>query len=202
MSAPTPTHLLIVDDDRVVLSAIGIGLRQTGYRVTEAGDSATALQAAAHDKPDLAVLDIRMPDMSGVLLAERLAAEHGVPCMFLSAYDDADSIERAKLAGALSYLVKPLDVPHMVPSIEAALARAAQIRALKDTGEQLTHALENTRETSMAVGILMERLAVNRDEAFEALRSSARSQRKRVHDVASRIVDALEELNRLRPPAK
>ena len=202
MSAPAPTHILIVDDDRVVLSAIGIGLRKTGYRVTEAGDSATALEAASRDKPDLAVLDVRMPDMPGVLLAERLAAEHGVPCMFLSAYDDPDSIQRAKLAGALGYLVKPLDVPHIVPSIEAALARAAQIQALKDTGEQLTHALENTRETSMAIGILMERLGMNRDEAFATLRSSARSQRKRVHDVASRIVDALEELNRLRPSAK
>jgi response regulator NasT len=189
-------HILIVDDDRLVLATLGRGLRDAGYRVSEASDSAAALALVAREKPDLALLDVRMPDMPGVKLAERLAAEHGVPFMFLSAYGDPDIIQRATELGALGYLVKPLDVPQIIPSIEAALARGAQIRSLTDTGEQLSHALESGRETSMAVGILMERRGLGRDEAFEALRSHARSQRRRVHEVAAEIVDAIEAVNK------
>jgi response regulator NasT len=192
-------HILIVDDDRLILETLAKGLRDSGYRVSEASDCATALLLAANSKPDLALLDVRMPDMPGVNLAERLAAEHGVPFMFLSAYDDAETIERATRVGALGYLVKPLYAPQLVPSIEAALARAAQIRALKNTGDQLSHALESGRETSMAVGILMERLGLDRNQAFEALRAHARSQRRRVHEVSNDIVSALETLNKLQP---
>jgi response regulator NasT len=198
MSATRPGgHLLIVDDDRLVLETLAKGLRDAGYQVSEAGDCASALEAVAKEKPDLALLDVRLPDNTGVDLAKRLAADHGVPFMFLSAYDDAETIERAAQAGALGYLVKPLYAPQLVPPIEAALARAAQIRALKTTGDQLSHALESGRETSVAVGILMERLGIDRQKAFETLRAHARSQRRRVHDVSSDIVNALETLNKV-----
>ena len=193
-------HILIVDDDRLVLATLGHGLRDAGYRVTEAAEGTTALTLVAREKPDLALLDVRMPDISGVKLAERLKAEHSVPFMFLSAYGDPDIIQRATELGALGYLVKPLDVPQIIPSIEAALARGAQIRTLTDTGEQLHHALESGRETSMAIGILMERRGFDRDEAFEALRSHARSQRRRIHEVAAELVDAVETVNKAAGP--
>ena len=189
-------HILIVDDDRLVLALIGSGLRDAGYRVTEASDSASALRAVAAEPPDLALLDVRMPDMSGVKLAETIAAQHAsVPFMFLSAYDDPATIGRATELGALGYLVKPLDVPQIIPSIEAALARAAQIRSLKDTGEQLSHALETGREINIAVGIVMERQRLTRQAAYELLRSSARSQRRRMQEIASGLVEALDHLN-------
>lgn len=193
---------MIVDDDRLVLETLAKGLRDAGYQVSEAGDCASALKLVAQEKPDLALLDVRLPDNTGVDLGERLAADHGVPFMFLSAYDDAETIERATQAGALGYLVKPLCAPQLVPSIEAALARAAQIRALKTTGDQLSHALESGRETSMAVGILMERLGIDRRQAFEKLRTHARSQRRRVHEVSSDIVNALETLNKVHSDRK
>ncbi len=188
-------HILIVDDDRLVLALIGQGLRDAGYRVTEASDSASALRAVAAERPDLALLDVRMPDMSGVKLAEHIAAEHGVAFMFLSAYDDPATIGRATELGALGYLVKPLDVPQIIPSIEAALARAAQIRTLKDTEEQLSHALETGREINIAVGILMERLRLTRQGAYETLRSNARSQRRRMQEIAAALIDAVDHVN-------
>jgi response regulator NasT len=188
-------HILIVDDDRLILALIGSGLRDAGYRVTEASDSASALRAVAAERPDLALLDVRMPDMSGVKLAERMAAEYGVAFMFLSAYDDPATIGRATELGALGYLVKPLDVPQIIPSIEAALGRAAQIRNLKDTGEQLSHALETGREINIAVGILMERLRLTRQGAYETLRSNARSQRRRMQELAAGLIDALDHVN-------
>ncbi|HEX2828523.1 MAG TPA: response regulator [Burkholderiales bacterium] len=192
-------HILIVDDDRLVLALIGRGLRDAGYRVTEANDSASALRAVEAEAPDLALLDVRMPDMSGVKLAETIAARHAVPFMFLSAYDDPATIGRATELGALGYLVKPLDVPQIIPSIEAALARAAQIRSLKDTGEQLSHALETGREINVALGILMERQRLTRQAAYELLRTSARSQRRRMQEIAASLVDALDQLNGLAP---
>ena len=189
-------HLLIVDDDRLVLATLGQGLRNAGYRVSEASDAVSALELA-RTKPDLALLDVRMPGTSGIQLAERLVAEYPqLPFIFLSAFGDSDIIKRANELGALGYLVKPLDVPQIIPEIEAALARATQISELKDKGDQLSNALVSGRETSMAVGILMERRHLDRDEAFEALRSYARSQRRRVQDVATQIVDAAEVLNK------
>ena len=190
-------RILIVDDDRLVLATLGKGLRDAGYSVTEASDSAQALERLAREQPDLAILDIRMPDMLGTRLAERLASEHGVPFMFLSAYGDPELIERATEIGALGYLVKPLDVPQIIPSIEAALARAQQIHALKTTGEQLTHALETGRETSMAIGILMERQGLDRQQAFSALRAYARAERRRVELIAVELVEAVEKANRI-----
>ena len=189
-------HILIVDDDRLVLATLGKGLRDAGYRVSEANDAASALELA-RTKPDLALLDVRMPGTSGIQLAERLVAEYPqLPFIFLSAFGDPDIIRRANELGALGYLVKPLDVPQIIPEIEAALARATQISELKDKGEQLSEALESGRETSMAIGILMERRRLDREEAFEALRSFARSQRRRVQEVASDIVQAAEMLNK------
>jgi response regulator NasT len=189
-------RILIVDDDRLILTTLGKGLRDAGYEVIEAGGSAAAFDLIAREKPDLALLDIRMPDMLGTHLAERLASEHGVPFMFLSAYGDPELIERATEIGALGYLVKPLDVPQIIPSIEAALARARQIQTLKNTGEQLTHALETGRETSMAIGILMERRGLDRQQAFSALRAHARAERRRVEQIAIEFVDALEKVNK------
>jgi response regulator NasT len=189
-------HILIVDDDRLILATLGKGLRDAGYRVSEASESFAALVMVARDKPDIALLDVRMPDMPGVKLAECLASEHGVPFLFLSAYGDPDIIQRANALGALGYLVKPLDVPQIIPSIEAALARSAEIKSLKSTGEQLNHALESGRETSMAIGILMERGRLDREAAFDQLRNYARSQRKSVHVIAAEMVDALDAVNK------
>jgi response regulator NasT len=185
-------HILVVDDDRLVLATLASGLRQAGYRVTEARSGAEALRHAQEAAPDLALLDVRMPDISGIDIAARFAVEYRIPFLFLSAYGDAQIVGQANGFGALGYLVKPLDVSQIVPSIEAALARAKDIRALSEKGAQLTLALESGRETSMAVGILMERRGLSRREAFDVLRNGARSQRRPLKEVAIEMVTAVE----------
>lgn len=191
------THILIVDDDRLILSTLAEGLRKGGYRVSEAGDAAAARELAGRDKPDLALLDVRMPGGSGIELAQDLASEHCVPFIFLSAYDDPAIIEKATELGALGNLVKPLDLPQIIPSIEAALARAAQIRSLQQTSAQSSHALEIGREISIAVGILMERRGLTREAALEILRSAARSRRRRMQEIAESLIQSLETVNTL-----
>ena len=192
-------HILVVDDDRLILATLAKGLRQAGYQVSEANSGEDALRLASEVKPDLALLDMRMPGMSGIKLAQRLGSDE-IPFIFLSAYGDAETVKQASKHGALGYLVKPLDVPQIIPSLEAGLARAAEIRQLREKEAQLGTALEAGRETSIAVGVLMERGRVDRQEAFETLRDYARSERRKVRDVAEDLINAVETINHpLRP---
>lgn len=198
----TPRHLLVVDDDRLVLAALAEGLRSAGYRVTGAASAEDALAAAGRDAPDLALLDVRMPGMSGIELGARLR-EAGVPFLYLSAYGDRDVVENAVEEGALGYLVKPLDIQQIIPSIEAAFTRARDLRKLRETEAQLNAALAGTRDISMAVGLLMMRDRLNREDAFELLRANARAQRRAVAEVAKELLASAEKLytiKDLKPP--
>jgi AmiR/NasT family two-component response regulator len=183
----------VVDDDRLVLAALAEGLRLAGYRITGTASGQDALALAGRDVPDLALLDVRMPGMGGIELAGHLRAR-GIPFVFLSAYGDREVVSQAAEAGALGYLVKPLDIQQIVPSIEAALKRAQEIGKLRETEEQLTSALTGSREVSMAVGVLMVRDRINREQAFELLRSHSRSQRRPVVEVAKELLASAESL--------
>jgi AmiR/NasT family two-component response regulator len=196
MSADNATrHILVVDDDRLVLASLARGLRQGGYRVSEAANGEDAFNVAERTSPDLALLDVRMPGMNGIELGRMLREHAGVPFLYLSAYGQADIVAQAAQNGALGYLVKPLDIAQILPSVETALLRAAEIRALRDKEGQLANALGGSRDVSVAVGLLMERHHVDREEAFEALRARARSARRTLVDVAHEILSSSEKLN-------
>ena len=188
----TQRHILVVDDDRLVLAALAEGLRSAGYRVTGVASGEEAL--GIPDKPDLALLDVRMPGMSGIELGRRLR-ELDIPFLFLSAYGDQEIVKQAVDEGALGYLVKPLDIQQIVPSIEAALTRAEELRKLRESEAQLNAALAGSREVSMVVGLLMQRDRLDRTKAFELLRGHARSQRRPVAEVARELLDSAEKLN-------
>jgi len=188
-------HILVVDDDRLVLAALAEGLRGAGYRVTGAAGGEDALVIAGRDAPDIALLDMRMPGMSGIELGRRLREQFGVPFLYLSAYGDQEIVRQAADEGALGYLVKPLDIQQIVPSIEAALTRAVEIRKLRESEAQLNAALAGSREISMVVGLLMQRDRIDRTQAFELLRASARSKRRPVAELASELLKAAENLN-------
>jgi response regulator NasT len=187
-------HILVVDDDRLVLAALCEGLRLAGYRVTGTATPHDALGISARDKPDLAMLDVRMPGMDGLELGRKLREQGGIPFIYLSAYGDQKVVRQAVEEGALGYLVKPLDIQQIVPSIEAALTRAREIGKLRQSEEQLTTALAGKREISMAVGLLMMRDRMNRGQAFETLRGNARAQRRTVADVAGELLSSAENL--------
>ena len=197
MNAPSPakSHILVVDDDRLVLASLSQGLREAGYRVTESANGEDALELAERESPDLALLDVRMAGMDGIELGRRLRERTGVPFLYLSAYGQPDIVQQATQHGALGYLVKPLDIPQILPSIEAALARAGEIGALRRSEAQLATALAGSRETSMAVGLLMLRDRLDRHQAFELLRSHARSLRRPVAEVAKELLGSAENLN-------
>jgi response regulator NasT len=193
-----PRHILVVDDDRLVLAALCEGLRSAGYRVTGAASGNDALTIAGRDAPDLALLDVRMPGMDGIELGRKLRELGGIPFLYLSAYGDRDIVGQAVEEGALGYLVKPLDIQQIVPSIEASLTRARDIARLRQSEAQLTTALAGNREISMAVGLLMIRDRINREQAFETLRGNARAQRKPISEVAKELLASAENLYTIR----
>lgn len=193
--------ILIVDDDRVILNILAEGLRELGYDVSTAVSGADALRAAKEKEHDLAVLDMRMPEMSGLDVARELKAADLAPFVFLSAFGDESDVRDAAEAGALGYLVKPVDIPQLVPFIEAAMARGREIDLLRSTTEQLEQALRVEQKTRTAVGIIMERKGLDRREAFDLLRARARTQRRKIGDVADELILAVEGMNQtLRAP--
>jgi len=189
------THkIVLADDDRLILATLGAGLRNAGYQILEAADGDEAVRLCQTEQPDLAILDVRMPGKTGVEAAREIRACTKVPCLFLSAYSGKDVVQAAIEEGALGYLVKPVDVTQMVPSIEAAMARASEGRQLQESEARLAQALTGSRDTATAVGILMERYRLTRSAAFEALRFHARSQRRKIEEVAAEYVAAGETL--------
>ena len=190
-------RILLVDDDRLVLATLAQGLRTEGYDLDIAADGQEALTAVRTQKYDIAILDIRMPDMTGVELARRMKQICDTPILFLSAYSEKATVESALAEGGLGYAVKPIDIRQLVPAIEAALARASDLRKLADMTIQLQQALSGGRNTSTAVGILMERYALSKDASFERLRSKARSSGCKLEVLAGEVIDSAECLNSL-----
>jgi response regulator NasT len=188
-------RLLLVDDDQIILTALAGNLCAAGYEVETANCGEAALEHAASARFDLAVLDMRMPGLSGAETAQQLHAVHGIPALFLSAYSERELVQQAVAGGGLGYLLKPVDGLQLIPTIEAALARARDLAALQQTKAQLERALAGGRHTNMAIGILMERRRITEAAAFEILRAGARNARRKLEDHAGDLVLALERLN-------
>lgn len=181
-------RILLVEDDRLIAATLADGLRQNGYMVVVAcsGEEAQAL-LDAHDF-DLAILDEQLPGMTGLELAGLLHERHVLPAIFLTAFGDPSRVRSAVEKGALAYLIKPVDIEQLLPALRTALARAEDIRQLRDSETHLQRALDERREISIAVGILMERLQLQRQPAFEVLRKTARAQRRRIEEVARDVM--------------
>jgi AmiR/NasT family two-component response regulator len=199
MNAPSNAKrvILIVDDDTLMLQFLGEVLGHAGYETVTAPSAAQAIRQIDAREPDLALLDITMPGMSGLELARHLQENTSVPFMFLSASDDVDTARQAATYGAVGFVVKPVDAARLLPAFEAGLARADEIRQLRRTELDLNAALAAGRETSLAVGLLMGRFHADRNTAFEVLRDHARSSRRKINEVADQLLAAEEVLNSL-----
>lgn len=197
-TAPAPKRrILIVDDDPLLRQFLTEVIANAGYDPVTAASGEEALVMVQKGEPDLALLDITMPGMSGLELAGRLKEATTVPFMFLSAIDDSESARQAAAHGAVGYLVKPIDASRLMVAFEAGLARADDIRQLRRTETNLNAALAAGRETSLAVGLLMGKFQTDRNTAFEVLRDHARSSRRKINEVADQLLAAEEMLNGL-----
>lgn len=189
------SKLLLVDDDRLVLATLGLGLQDAGYAVHTA-ESVQEAQSLLDEglQPDLAILDIRMSNTNdgwenrGLQIARQFSESGDIPFLMFSAYSSPELVNEANNLGALAYLVKPLDVAQMLPAIESALSRASDLFTLRATKAQLQTALNAERSVSIAIGVIMASCKLDREKAFELLRSTARSQRRKLVDIAEEVI--------------
>ncbi len=184
------TRILVTDDDTVVLATISQGLRAAGYEVAEASSGEEAIQMAIEQPADVAIMDIRMPGISGIDAVKRMAKQTSMPVIFLSAYDDKELVDQALQEGAFGYLIKPVSVARIIPAIEAAIRRGRDM-------QRLTEAVSAGESMHMAVGVIMERYSLSSKSAFEVLRRHARSQRRKIRSVAVELLKASDSLNAL-----
>ncbi len=190
------SRVLVADDDREVLRSISDGLKAAGYEILQACNGVEAERLAHEHRPDLTILDLRMPLKDGFEVALSLR-DADLPFISLTSYAEEEMVQRVTEAGALAYLVKPLDLDQLLPAVQSALSRAGELRQLKDAMEQMDKALSQSREISMVVGIFMERCNLSAIQAFDALRDEARSQRRKIAELARDYLSAAETLHHL-----
>ncbi|MCW8889365.1 MAG: response regulator [Sedimenticola sp.] len=193
----TQYKILVADDDIFTLTSITSGLTKAGYEVISAPDGEQAVQLGLEERPDLAILDIRMPGISGIETARKLRQHGQINALFLSAYSDKDVVELATQEGALGYLVKPVNIQQLIPAIEAALKRSAEFHELQRKEVDLTDAINRNREISVAVGIYMERFSMDEQSAFDALRNYARFEQMKLAHLAKALLQNSDNRNLL-----
>ena len=188
-------QILLVDDEAIVVNTLVHGLKALGYQVTGLESAKQALLHYQQQPPDLVITDYRMPEMNGVEMARRMIEITHRPIIMLSAFNDLPLVREAIDVGISAYLVKPIEAERVAPSIEAALARFSEIRALMQQGDNLQAGLETQRLISTAVGIVMAKSQLSQDVAFESLRRLARNQRRTLRELAHELVDASSSVN-------
>jgi response regulator NasT len=191
--------ILVVDDDRLVLATVTHGLAQAGYEVIDADNGDDAILLARKHRPELALLDIRMEGKSGFDVAEYLRDTCHIPFMFLSAFADPDTVAKVAELGAVAYMVKPLDVGQIVPTVEAAFERLRTQRAQAEAerkAQAAQPAAHRADVVSLAAGVLMHRYSLSRGDALARLNRIAGAAGVPLAEQAERLVSAVEELAR------
>jgi len=183
------TRVMIADDESIIRMDLREMLTNLGYLVVgEAGDGRSAVNLARELKPDVAIFDIKMPDMDGIEAARILTEEKIAPVVLLTAYSQHDLVERAKEAGVVGYITKPMRESDLTPAIEVAMARFSEFRALEKEIGDLKQALETRKLVERAKGILMDTQRLSEAEAFRKIQKMSMNKRKPMKDVAEAII--------------
>ncbi len=184
-----PTRVLIAEDEALIRLDLKEMLEEEGYAVVaEVGDGQQAVEQAEALRPDLVILDIQMPVLDGLSAAERIAGARIAPVIVLTAFSQRELVERARDAGAMAYLVKPFSKNDLVPAIEVARARFAEMTALDGEIRTLEERLETRKVVEKAKGLLMSRDGMSEDEAFRWIQRRAMNQRTSMKALAETIV--------------
>ena len=186
-------RIVIADDESLIRLDLREMLTELGYDVVgEAGDGRNALDLARKLRPDLVIMDIKMPGVDGIAAAEELTREKIAPVVLLTAYSDQGLVERAKDAGVVGYVVKPFRQTELLPVIELSIARFDEFRALEREVGDLKEALETRKLVERAKGILMETHGLRESEAFHRIRKTSMDTRKSMKEVAEAVLLAHE----------
>ncbi|HYJ12663.1 MAG TPA: response regulator [Thermomicrobiales bacterium] len=186
-------RIVIADDESLIRLDLREMLTHLGYDVIgEAGDGRSAMELARRLRPDLLIMDIKMPDLDGISAAEELTRERIAPVVLVTAYSDQGLVERAREAGVVGYVVKPFREAELMPVIELSRARFDEFRTLEKEVGSLKEALETRKLIERAKGVLMESHGLRESEAFHRIRKTSMDARKSMKEVAEAILLAYE----------
>ncbi len=188
-----PLAILIADDDSLHVMSLRQQLEELGHQVVaEAYTGREALHLASIRQPDLALLDIVMPDMDGIEAARRIHATQPIPIVLLSAHSEERLARRADEAGVFAYLVKPVTAQDLRPALLLASSRYQEFQVLRQEVADLRQALETRKLVERAKGILMRRLHLTEEEAFRRLQKRSQDENRKLRDVAEAVITADE----------
>lgn len=187
------TRVVIADDESIVRTDLKEMLTNLGYLVVgDVGDGQSAVNLARELKPDVVLMDIKMPDLDGISAAKILTEERISPVVLLTAYSQKDLVDRAREAGVVGYLVKPFRESDLLPAIEIALARFKEFTSINQEVTDLQHALETRKLVDRAKGILMDTQNLDEQTSFRKIQKMSMNTRKSMKDVAEAIILAHE----------
>ena len=182
-----PVRILVTEDEAIIRLDLVEMLVEAGYVVVaQATNGVEAIALAQEHKPDLAILDVKMPELDGISAAEKIIEI--APVLMLTAFSQKDLVERARDAGAMAYVVKPFSISDLVPAIEIAVSRHRQLVALQEEVGDLHERLETRKVIDRAKGILMATLKLSEPEAFSWIQRTAMDRRMSMKDVALAVI--------------
>ncbi|HEY3725001.1 MAG TPA: response regulator [Acidimicrobiia bacterium] len=188
-ASDAPTRVVIAEDEAIIRLDLKELLEEEGYEVVgETGRGDEAVELVRNLDPDLAILDIKMPGLDGLSAARHIAGERLAAVLILTAFSQRDLVEQARDAGAMSYIVKPFQKSDLIPAIEVALGRHAELTSLESEVGDLAERLEARKVIDRAKGILMDRHGKNEQEAWRFLQTEAMNRRTKVHEVANLVI--------------
>ncbi len=186
---PQARRVVIAEDEALIRMDLAEMLAEEGYEVVgQAGDGLRAIELAESLRPDLVILDVKMPLLDGIAAAERIASQRIAPVVILTAFSQRELVERARDAGAMAYVVKPFSRSDLVPAIEMAVSRFAEIATLEAEVADLAERLETRKLIDRAKGVLQKELGLTEPEAFRWIQKTAMDLRIDMSDVAQGVL--------------
>jgi two-component system, response regulator PdtaR len=184
------TRVVVAEDEVLIRLDLVEMLTEEGYDVVgQAGDGEAAVELTTDLRPDLVVMDVKMPKLDGISAAEKIASERIAPVVMLTAFSQRELVDRARQAGAMAYVVKPFGKADLIPAIEIARARFAEITAVEAEVEDLTERLESRKAVDRAKGMLQTGLGLTEPEAFRWIQKTAMDLRKSMREVAEGVIE-------------
>ena len=191
--AAAKRRAVVAEDEALIRMDIVETLREGGYDVVGEGANGEEAVALARElKPDVIVMDVKMPVMDGITAAELIAKERLAPVVLLTAFSQTELVERARDAGAMAYVVKPFTPADLLPAVEIAASRFVEIRALENEIADITERMETRKRVERAKGLLMETMKLNEPEAFRWIQKTSMDRRLTMREVAEAVIEQMD----------
>ncbi|PBC71889.1 response regulator receiver and ANTAR domain protein [Streptomyces sp. TLI_235] len=202
IDSPQITRIVIAEDEALIRLDLKEMLEEEGYTVVgEAGDGETAVNLVEELKPDLVILDVKMPVLDGLSAAERIHEQHLAPVLMLTAFSQRELVDRARDAGAMAYIVKPFSKSDLVPAIEMAVSRYTEMRTLEEEIADLSQRLETRKLVDRAKSVLQTKFGLTEPAAFRWIQKTSMDRRMTMAAVAQAVIEEGEAQDRKKADA-